>query len=109
MPVYPFRCAECGEVVEEVASIYDAIPEPECHGRMEQIICPSGVIYARTPGRDTGIYDLDYGKRATEDLTPPGKMERLKKEGRIKDPFDDTLRNSSPQAREAWHDADTIL
>lgn len=39
-------------------------------------------------GKETGIYEFDNGKKATWDLTPPGKMERLKKAGRIRDPFD---------------------
>ena len=95
MPVYPFRCLECDERVEIVSSIKDELPSPiHCSEKMEQIICPSGVVYARTPGRETGIYKLDYGIRATEDLTVPGKMERLKKEGRLKDPFDNVPANS---------------
>ena len=36
----------------------------------------------------SGVYALDYGRRATEDLTVPGKMDALKREGRIRDPFD---------------------
>ena len=95
MPVYPFRCLNCGKVIEIVSSINDNLPKPNhCYKRMDQIICPSGVVYARTPGRETGVYKLDYGTRATEDLTVPGKMERLKKEGRLKDPFDSVPKNS---------------
>ncbi len=55
---------------------------------MEQIITGVGFVLGRTPGKNTGFYDLDYGKRATEDLTVPGKMEALKKAGVIKDPFE---------------------
>jgi len=39
-------------------------------------------------GKWTGVYDFDYGKKATWDLTVPTKMAQLKAEGRIKDPFD---------------------
>jgi hypothetical protein len=35
------------------------------------------------------VYDYDYGKKATWDMTVPGKMDMLKKEGRIRDPFVD--------------------
>lgn len=45
-------------------------------------------VFGRTVGRDSGFYTLDYGKRATEDLTVPGKLDRLKKAGTIQDPFD---------------------
>ena len=41
-----------------------------------------------TYGKMTGVYDYDYGKKATWDCTAPGKMDYLKKEGIIKDPFD---------------------
>ena len=95
MPVYPFKCEKCGSTIEIIRSIHDNLPRPLCcHSQMEQIICPSGVILGRTPGKTTGFYDLDYGRRATEDLTVPGKMERLKKEGRLKDPFDNVPANS---------------
>jgi len=97
MPVYPFKCLECGSTVEIVQSIHLPLPEPECHDTMEQVICTAGIVFARTPGRDTGVYKLDYGVRATEDLTAPGKMERLKKEGRISDPFDSVAPNSLAQ------------
>ena len=96
MPVYPFKCSTCGEEVEIIQSIHKTLRSPSCetHGKMEQVICVAGIVFGRTPGRNTGIYALDYGKRATEDLTVPGKLERLKKEGRIKDPFDSVPRNT---------------
>ena len=50
-----------------------------------------GLVYfvlGRSVGGDTGFYNLDYGKRATEDLTYRAKRHRLEKEGRFKDPFD---------------------
>ena len=87
MPIYPFRCPKCGKQREILSSIHKDLPEPKCHGKMEQIVVAVGFVLGRTVGRDTGFYDLDYGKRATEDLTVPGKMERLTKEGRLKDPF----------------------
>ena len=90
MPMYPFKCA-CGYTAEILWSIHDYanLPVPEhCGQRMEQVVCPSFVKFAQTTGRDSGVYKLDYGLRCTEDLTVPGKMERLKKAGVISDPFD---------------------
>ena len=95
MACYPFKCFvdDCENNIEVFHPIkdYDNMSHPVCpiHGRMEQVVSLGGFVLARTPGKNTGFYDLDYGKRATEDLTVPGKMEMLKKEGRIKDPFDD--------------------
>ena len=45
--------------------------------------------YAWTPGRETGVYKLDYGKYATHDLTVKGKFERLRRDGAVSDPFQD--------------------
>jgi len=89
MAIYPFRCAKCGREREVISSIREDLPEPKCHGKMEQIVVAVGFVLGRTVGRSTGFYDLDYGKRATEDLTVPGKMEMLQKQGVIKDPFAD--------------------
>jgi len=92
MALYPFQCEQCGNELEVIHPItdYDNMLHPICplHGRMEQVVSISGFVLARSPGAYTGFYDLDYGKRATEDLTVPGKMEALKREGKIKDPFD---------------------
>jgi hypothetical protein len=49
-------------------------------------------------GKDSGVYDYEYGKRATWDCTAPGKIERLKKDGRWKDPFE----NSPVRPVEDW-------
>jgi len=89
MAVYPFRCNKCGKQREVTSSIHDKLPSPKCHGRMEQIVVAVGFVLGRTPGKRTGFYDLDYGRRATEDLTVPGKMEELKRAGVLKNPFDD--------------------
>ena len=110
MPIYPFRCLECGAEEEIIQSIKIDIVAPEhCNEPMDQVIGNVGFILGRTPGKTTGFYDLDYGKRATEDLTVPGKMDELKKAGVIKDPFDSTPRNSSKIARDAWQEMDNAL
>jgi putative FmdB family regulatory protein len=102
MPIYPFRCLECGAEEELIQSIkVDLVPPTHCNESMEQVLGNVGFVLGRTPGKASGFYDLDYGKRATEDLTVPGKMEQLKKDGRIKDPFDSVAPNSSEQAIQA--------
>lgn len=68
--IVPGNCPKCGEPFEQ---------DLKGHG---------GFSWKRTPGVRSGVYALDYGRRATEDLTVPGKMDALKREGRIRDPFD---------------------
>lgn len=91
MPLYEFRCKECGEVFQKVIRLdkYHEPSCPKCGSETEQIFINGngGFSLETTPGRETGFYDLDHGKKATWDLTVPGKLERLRKEGRIKDYF----------------------
>jgi len=90
MAIYPFKCLNCGMITEVTSSIKEDLPKPKhCLEDMEQIIGDVGFVLGRTVGVRSGFYDLDYGRRATEDLTVPGKMEELKKAGVLKDPFDD--------------------
>lgn len=63
-------CDECGEPLEL---------DLNGHG---------GSRFKLTYGKWTGVYEYDYGKKATWDCTPKGKMDYLKKEGIIRDPFD---------------------
>lgn len=90
MAIYPFNCDKCGKSLEVAASIkaYDSLCPPVCCGTaMEQTPTLVTTVWKTTPGRDSGVYDLDYGKRATEDLTIPGKFERLQRAGTVADPF----------------------
>lgn len=100
MPVYPFNCEACGTEREIVRSIHKPLPRPSCCGkRMERIPQLFAAKFKPTIGRDSGVYALDYGRRATEDLTVPGKMARLKRDGVIKDPFDSPAPRRSSRAQ----------
>jgi DUF971 family protein len=57
-----------------------------------------GIKLGMTPGKRSGFYEYDYGKKATWDLTVPGKMEELKKAGVLRDPFDDVPSKGNPHA-----------
>lgn len=88
MPLYEFRCDTCGERKEVLQSIHKDTPEPKhCGKRMDWVPQRTGIKFTPTVGRDSGVYALDYGRRATEDLTVPGKMARLEREGRVSNPF----------------------
>jgi putative FmdB family regulatory protein len=88
-----FECGTCGERFERTMSIHSVEDPacPFCGGNTDQVFDHGNVSgwFKQTPGKLTGVYDYDYGKKATWDLTAPGKMEMLKKEGRIRDPFVD--------------------
>jgi len=83
-------CDECGRREEVVQSVHDADPVVICHGPMvwAPTTVPTG-RFAFTPGRETGAYEYDYGKKATWDLTPPGKYDRLRHDGVVENPFMD--------------------
>ena len=95
MPRYPYECETCGVKKEVTKSIHeykssDTVLCPDCETPMFRLMTQYTVVFGRMVGRDTGIYDLDYGKRATEDLTFKAKVERLRKDGRFTDPFEDS-------------------
>ena len=92
MPLYEFECRGCGKRFTRVMHIKD-YHEPQC----PLCTCVTDQVYDRppafalgmTPGKRSGFYDYDYGKKATWDLTVPGKIRELIKAGIIPpDPFD---------------------
>lgn len=94
MRVIEYQCANCEAREDVVGSVHDVSPAPQ-HCGQEMLWAPTAVPLGRfkydpsKAGKDTGVYEYDYGIRATWDLTVPGKMEKLTKLGRIEqDPFD---------------------
>ena len=91
---YEFRCLTHPDQVEVVFRPMKEQEEwthgqcPKCGRPLELNMNGSGHQFQLTYGRLTGLYDYDYGKKATWDLTAPGKMQYCKKEGIIRDPFD---------------------
>ena len=92
MAIYEFECSLCGERFERSIPCAE-YREPECvfcGGKTEQVFIngSGGFNFKMYPGKWTGMYDYDRGKKATWDLTVPGKMDILKKDGTIRDPFE---------------------
>ena len=95
MRTIEYQCGKCGERQDVVGSVHDDSPAPiHCEQSMDW--APTEVPMGRfrydpsKAGRDTGVYEYDWGVRATWDLTVPGKMKRLERSGRIaRDPFDE--------------------
>lgn len=100
MPVYEFECRACRERFTRLMhhQDYTEPPCPLCGDATDQVFDKGngGFTLGMTPGKRSGFYDYDYGKKATWDLTAPGKMEQLKKAGVIRDPFDEVPKRSNP-------------
>ncbi len=90
MPLYGFKCEKCGEEVEVFMHLNEYVVPEHCGGKMNvDLRGHGGFTLQQTPGKWTGFYDYDYGKKATWDLTPPGKLEELRRRGVIaQDPFE---------------------
>jgi hypothetical protein len=91
MALHEFECKKCGKRVTLVMT-FNTYRQPLCicGGETEQVFDKGhgGFKFAYTPGKRTGVYEYDYGKKSTWDLTVPGKYEELKKAGIVGDPFD---------------------
>jgi putative FmdB family regulatory protein len=57
MPIYGYRCTQCGEVVEVLQSISDPPLKtcPACMGPLQKQLYPVGVIF-----KGSGFYTTDY-------------------------------------------------
>ena len=91
---YEFRCLEHPEKKQEVWCTWREFDNievekcPVCGERLEQELGTGDRSwFAQTFGKWTGVYDYDYGKKATWDLTPKGKLQELTRLGVCGDPF----------------------
>ena len=57
MPIYGYRCGQCGHELEVLQSMSDAPLKvcPNCMGPLRKLIYPAGIIY-----KGTGYYTTDY-------------------------------------------------
>ena len=57
MPIYGYRCSQCGNELEVLQGINDPpmLSCPECMGPMRKMLYPVGVIY-----KGSGYYSTDY-------------------------------------------------
>lgn len=87
---YEYKCSKGHLTKMERPMSAPSVDRIDCRCGLKSTWVPHAVrtVFGRTVGRDSGFYTLDYGKRATEDLTVKGKMARLLKDGTIQDPFD---------------------
>ena len=59
MPLYEYRCQDCGEIIETIQKFSDS-PLSECEacgGTLERLLSPSAIKF-----KGSGWYVNDYGK-----------------------------------------------
>jgi len=61
LPVYVYRCEECGSQVEKRQSFSEApLVECElCHGPLRKVFSPAAIIY-----KGSGFYSTDYSSKS---------------------------------------------
>ena len=64
MPLYEYRCQDCGETIEVIQKFSDS-PLSECEacgGALERLLSPSAIKF-----KGSGWYVTDYGKHKGKD------------------------------------------
>ena len=79
MPIYGYRCTECGHQLEVLQKVSDEPLKvcPNCQGKLTKIVYPAGVIF-----KGSGYYSTDYkssgksnGSSAASESKPETKSE----------------------------------
>lgn len=68
MPLYPYRCTQCGYRFEKIQS-FNAEPEtecPKCHGLLERPLTAPGLQF-----KGAGWYVNDYASRSSSSSESP--------------------------------------
>ena len=57
MPIYGYRCSDCGHQFEVLQKMSDAPLQvcPNCQGKLTKVLYPTGVIF-----KGSGYYTTDY-------------------------------------------------
>ncbi len=67
MPLYEYRCQDCGETIEIIQKFSDSPLSKcdNCGGALERLLSPSAIQF-----KGSGWYVTDYGKHKRKDSTP---------------------------------------
>ncbi len=78
MPIYGYRCDQCGHELEAFQNMSDAPLRtcPECMGPLHKMLYPVGVVF-----KGSGFYSTDYNKGGAK-ATPNGSSETSKSESK---------------------------
>ena len=72
MPLYPYRCTQCGHRFEKIQS-FSAEPEkecPKCHGLLERPLTAPGLQF-----KGAGWYVNDYAPKSSSSSSESSKTE----------------------------------
>lgn len=75
MPLYEYRCQDCGETIEIIQKFSDS-PLSECEacgGQLERVLSPSAIKF-----KGSGWYVNDYGKNKRTGSTERRSSEKKK-------------------------------
>jgi len=81
MPVYSYRCENCGVQFEREQSFSDAPLKicPECRKKsLKKVITPVGVIF-----KGSGFYSTDHRSSSGSSSSTPAKKEEKKSEKKV--------------------------
>ncbi len=73
MPLYEYRCQDCGETIETIQKFSDS-PLSECEacgGTLERLLSPSAIKF-----KGSGWYVNDYGKKDRQDSSDKGSSDK---------------------------------
>ena len=79
MPLYEYRCQDCGETIEVIQKFSDSPLSKceDCGGVLERLLSASAIQF-----KGSGWYVNDYGKKnGPGDQTPESSAKTEKKEG----------------------------
>ncbi|OGC04193.1 hypothetical protein A2276_06265 [candidate division WOR-1 bacterium RIFOXYA12_FULL_43_27] len=75
MPIYDYKCKECGYVFETAQKMTEKPLEfcPKCSGPVKRLISASGIIF-----KGSGFHITDYKKEAKTEKKTPKPVEKPK-------------------------------
>jgi putative FmdB family regulatory protein len=109
MPIYGYRCGDCGHQFEIQQKMSDASLTvcPNCQGKLRKVIYPTGIIY-----KGSGYYTTDYkgagkgaapanGSSATTEAKSETKSESTKSESSSEPKSESTKPESKPESKDS--------
>ena len=73
MPLYEYRCEDCGETIEIIQKFSDSPLSKceDCGGLLERLLSPSAIQF-----KGSGWYVTDYGKNSRKGSPPKHSSEK---------------------------------
>lgn len=98
MPLYPYRCTQCGHRFEKIQH-FDSEPEtkcPKCGGALERLLTAPGLQF-----KGAGWYVNDYAAKSSTSSEPASSSPESKTPGESKTPAADKPAAPTPAASAA--------